>query len=162
MTIVLEFVQENPVGGPFIVVIATAVCVVLMGPYSVFGVGAGYAFTRSYENMVVVLAVGTISVFVGALLGGTLSFIFGRYLCRSQVRKISQKNRILNAIDTTMETQGLKLVFLLRLSMLVPFNFSNYAFGGTAVKVGHFMLGTVGLLPMALFFVYVGTSVSNI
>lgn len=61
-----------------------------------------------------------------------------------------------------MATQGLKLVFLLRLSLLVPYNLSNYAFGGMNLKLGNFILGTFGLIPMALFYVYVGTTVSDI
>lgn len=162
MTQVFEWVKDNPIGGPFVVILVTAFVVIIMGPYSMFGVGTGYAFTRSYDSMVVVLTVGTVSVFLGALLGGIIAFVFGRYLCRSKIKKISKKNKILNAIDSTMETQGLKLVFLLRLSLLVPFNFSNYAFGGTAIKIGHFILGTLGLLPMALFWVYIGTTASNI
>jgi len=44
----------------------------------------------------------------------------------------------------------------------VPFNLSNYVLGGTAVKPGHFFLGTLALLPMCLFFVYLGTTASNI
>jgi uncharacterized membrane protein YdjX (TVP38/TMEM64 family) len=68
----------------------------------------------------------------------------------------------LRAIDSTMETQGLKLIILMRLSLLVPFNLSNYVFGISAVKYEDFALGTLGLFPIVLFFVYIGTTMSNI
>lgn len=162
MTNLLEFVEANPIGGTFIISICTCVCVIVMGPYSVFAVGAGYTLKRAFDNVGVVLAVGTAAVFTGALVGGIIAFIFGKYLCRPQVFKYSQRNKILRALDTVMATQGLKLVFLLRLSLLVPYNLSNYAFGGMNLQLGHFILGTFGLIPMALFYVYVGTTVSDI
>jgi len=50
----------------------------------------------------------------------------------------------------------------MRLSLLVPFNMSNYVFGASAVKVFDFIIGTFGLVPLVLFFVYIGTTMSNI
>lgn len=72
------------------------------------------------------------------------------------------KKPLLRAIDSTMETRGLKLIILMRLSLLVPFNFSNYVLGISAVKYRDFMIGTLGLFPIVLFFVYIGTTMSNI
>lgn len=134
----------------------------MMGPYTVFAIGSGYAFSHAYDNIAVILSISTASVFIGAWSGAIIAFLFGRHLCRKRVRDYSQKNRILRAIDATLETQGLKLIILLRLSLLVPFNFSNYFFGGSAVKAFDFILGTIGLLPMVIFFSYVGTTMKNI
>lgn len=89
MKTVFGWVEEHPFGGPFIVIIATALFVILLGPYSIFGIGTGYAFTRAYSNIYMVLAVGTFAVFIGALLGAIIAFFFGRYLCRKSVRRIS-------------------------------------------------------------------------
>ena len=50
----------------------------------------------------------------------------------------------------------------MRLSMLVPFNLSNYVLGASSVKIRDFTLGTLGLLPLVAFFVYLGTTVSDI
>ena len=83
---------------------STAVCVILMGPYSMFGIGTGYAFTRAYKDLYVVLCVGTVSVYFGAMLGAIIAFFFGRYLCRSKVRKFTKKSRALKAIDMVMDT----------------------------------------------------------
>lgn len=133
-----------------------------MGPYSLFGVATGYTLKNSYKNTLVVLSVGTSAVFFGAWLGSIVAFFFGRYLCRKEVKRCTEKKRILKAIDGTMETQGFKLIFLMRLSLLVPFNFSNYVFGGSAVNPSSFALGTLGLIPMTLFFVYMGTTMASI
>lgn len=61
-----------------------------------------------------------------------------------------------------MMTRGFKLMFLMRLSVLIPFNFSNYVLGGTAVKISDFVLGTTGIFPLVIFFVYVGSTMSNL
>ena len=76
--------------------------------------------------------------------------------------KLTVKYKVFGALDKTLESQGLKLVFLMRLSLLVPFNVSNYIFGGSAVKLRDYLFGTIGVLPIALFLVYIGTTMSNI
>ena len=50
----------------------------------------------------------------------------------------------------------------MRLSMLVPFNISNFVFGASAVQLRHFAVGTIGMIPLVAFFVYLGTSVSDL
>ena len=51
---------------------------------------------------------------------------------------------------------------MMRLSLLVPFNLSNYVLGATSVRIRDFVIGTLGLLPLVAFFVYIGTTVSDI
>lgn len=158
----LGWIVEHPFQGPFIISMVSFSLVVCMGAYSMFAVGCGYALTKAYSSIFVTLAVGTFSVFIGAWLGALIAFLIGRYIYRDQIRKYSMKRPILRAIDSTMETQGLKLIILMRLSLLVPFNLSNYVFGISAVKYRDFAIGTLGLFPIVLFFVYIGTTMSNI
>lgn len=134
LEIVFTWVQENKVAGPFVISFSTALTVIVMGPYSLFGIATGYTLKKSYENTALELAIGTLAVFSGAWIGAVVAFFFGRYLCRKAVKGCTEKNRVLKAIDATMENNGAKLIFVMRLSMLVPFNFSNYVFGGSAVK----------------------------
>ena len=44
----------------------------------------------------------------------------------------------------------------------MPFNVSNYVFGGSAVKLRDYLIGTFGIIPIVLFYVYIGTTMSNI
>jgi uncharacterized membrane protein YdjX (TVP38/TMEM64 family) len=69
---------------------------------------------------------------------------------------------MLSALDEAVQTEGIKLIFLVRLSLIVPFNFSNYVFGGSSVVTSHFIIGTFGLIPMCVYFVYLGTTISSI
>jgi len=51
---------------------------------------------------------------------------------------------------------GRRIVLLLRLSPLVPFNFLNYALGLTTISVGDFLVASVGMVPGAFMYAYVG------
>jgi len=53
-------------------------------------------------------------------------------------------------------------VFLLRLCPLAPFTILNYTFGITSIKLLHFAIGGFGMLPGAVVYVFVGTTISNI
>lgn len=140
----------------------TTVVVIGLGPYTLIAMGSGYAFSRVYSNIYIVLSVSTAAVFLGAWVGSIISFIIGRFLCRDYVKTWIDKKRILKSIDAIIGNQGLKLIILLRLCMLVPFCYSNYTFGASSVKMLQFVFGTLGLIPMVLFFVYIGTSISSI
>ena len=56
-----------------------------------------------------------------------------------------------------MGAQGRKIVFLLRLSPLFPFNLLNYALGLTRVRFADYLVAGIGMLPGTLAYVYAGS-----
>ena len=46
------------------------------------------------------------------------------------------------AVDQAIETEGWKIVFLIRLSPVLPFNVMNYALGLTGVKFWHYAIAS--------------------
>ena len=132
------------------------------------GVWAPVAFVGAYVAVVVLMlpaflliivagAVfgvvnGTALVITAALIGGTVAFLLGRYVARDFVAKRVAKNPKLAAIDRVIGEDGLRLVFLLRLSPAIPFVLTNYALGVTRVKLRDFVLGTFGLVPIVLVY----------
>ncbi len=101
---------------------------------------------------------GGLLVMIGALLGGTAAFLIGRYVARAQVAKRVARNHTLAAIDRVVGEDGLRLVFLLRLSPAVPFVLTNYALGVTRVKLRDFVLGTFGLAPIVFTYAAYGSA----
>jgi len=100
---------------------------------------------------------GSIYVFVGATLGAIAAFLVGRYLIRGWVtRKIAGNNRFL-AIDNAVSHEGFKIVLLTRLSPAFPFNLLNYAFGVTGVTLKDYSLGSIGMVPGTIMYVYLGS-----
>ena len=105
---------------------------------------------------------GTLIVSVGATLGATAAFVLGRFAFRAGVERATGKNPKFKAIDAAIGTNGWKIVALLRLSPVVPFNISNYFFGLTGIGLGPYVLASwICMLPGTLLYVYLGYAASQ-
>ncbi len=105
---------------------------------------------------------GSIYVFIGATVGSILAFLVGRYLARDWVAKKIADNDQFRAIDRAVGKEGLKIVLLTRLSPAFPFNLLNYAFGVTGVSVKDYVIGSIGMIPGTIMFVYIGSLAGNL
>ena len=72
------------------------------------------------------------------------------------------KYRVLNGIDKAIKKEGLKITFLLRLCLVIPFMFSNYFLGVTSLKFNYLIITMCGIIPEILVWAYVGQTISNI
>lgn len=133
--------------GPAVFVVAYSLAVVAFVPASLLTLAAGAIFG---------IQAGTAYVFVAATLGSSLAFLVSRYLARGAVEHRLAGNDRFNAIDRAVGEQGRKIVLLLRLSPVFPFNLLNYALGLTRVRFGDYALASVGMLPGTLLYVYSG------
>lgn len=122
-------------------------------PGSILTLGAGVVFG---------IVTGTVYVFVGATLGATLAFLIGRYLARGWVSKKIESHQKFAAIDRAVGREGLKIVLLTRLSPIFPFNLLNYAFGVTGVSLRDYCLGSIGMIPGTILYVYAGSLLGDI
>ena len=61
-----------------------------------------------------------------------------------------------------MEENGFKFTLLMRLCPLIPYNAYNYILGVTSVKFVDFALGGFGMIPGALVYVFIGTTIGSI
>jgi len=109
-----------------------AVCVLVI-PGSILTLGAGAVFG---------VLRGTLYTAVGATLGATAAFLLGRTLLRDWVKRKVEASPKLAAVDEAVEREGGRLVFLLRLSPLVPFSISNYVYGLTGVRTLHYVIAS--------------------
>jgi uncharacterized membrane protein YdjX (TVP38/TMEM64 family) len=105
---------------------------------------------------------GTIYVIIGATIGATGAFLVGRYFARDWVAKKIGTNDRFSAIDRAVSKEGLKIVLLTRLSPIFPFNLLNYAFGLTGVSLKDYIIGSVGMIPGTIVYVYIGSLAGNL
>lgn len=99
---------------------------------------------------------GVIYSLIGATLGSTGAFLIGRYAARRLVvRRLAAMPRFA-AIERAVSARGRRIVLLLRLSPVVPFNFLNYALGLTTISVWDFMFASLGTVPGAFVYTYAG------
>jgi len=105
---------------------------------------------------------GSIYVLIAATIGATLSFLVGRYLSRDWVSRQMDKYPKFKAIDLAVAKEGWKIVLLTRLSPVFPFNLLNYAFGVTQVSLKDYILGSFGIIPGTVMYVYIGSLAGNL
>ncbi|PLZ40983.1 TVP38/TMEM64 family protein, partial [Fischerella thermalis WC542] len=105
---------------------------------------------------------GSMYVLIAATIGATFAFIIGRYLTRDWVCRQLEKHPKFKAIDQAVAKQGFKIVFLTRLSPIFPFNLLNYAFGITQVSLKDYILGSIGMIPGTVMYVYIGSLATDL
>jgi uncharacterized membrane protein YdjX (TVP38/TMEM64 family) len=127
--------------------IGYVVAVVAFVPASLLTFGAGAIFGIVH---------GVIYVFIAASVGACLAFLVSRHLARSAIERMLEGRPGFSAIDRAVAAEGLKIVFLLRLTPAVPFNLLNYALGLTRVRFADYGIACVGMLPGTLLYVYSG------
>lgn len=129
-------------------VLVYVLATVLMIPPSVFTVAAGVAYGL----------VGVPLVVLSATLGASLAFLIARYGAREWFKRYVQKYPRAKAIREAVNDEGWKIVAMLRLSPVIPFNVQNYFFGTTEISFWRYLLATsLGMIPGTVLYVYLGS-----
>ena len=145
-----DWVGQMGISGIFIFIGVYAAATVLLAPGAILTIGAGFAFG---------LWKGFLAVSAGATLGAALAFLVARFIARDRIEAIAKRNEKFRQIDTAIGQQGVKLIFLLRLSPVIPFNLSNYFYGLTSAKFWPYVLASwIGMMPGTFLYVYIGTA----
>jgi len=145
----LGWVGELGPSGPLLFTGIYILACVLFIPGSILTLGAGIIFG---------VVKGSIIVSIAATLGATCAFLVGRYLARDWVAKRIEGSPKFKAIDEAVAKEGWKIVGLVRLSPIFPFNLLNYAFGLTRVSLQHYFFASwIGMLPGTVMYVYIGS-----
>ena len=142
-----QWIDELGPWGPLLFIAGYAAATVAFVPGSVLTLSAGAIFG---------LFDGIIYVFVAATVGAALAFLVARYVAREAIEQRLEANDRFAAIDQAVGREGFKIVVLLRLSPVFPFNLLNYALGLTGVRFRDYVLASIGMLPGTLLYVYYG------
>ncbi|MEA5480400.1 TVP38/TMEM64 family protein [Pseudanabaena galeata UHCC 0370] len=145
---IITWIKDQGVIGivAFIIVYNLATVLFIPGSFLTLGGGALYG-----------VFFGSIYVFIAATLGATFAFLIGRYCARGYVSQKIRNNMTFRAIDAAICKEGFKIVLLTRLSPIFPFNMLNYAFGITRVALKDYILGSIGMIPSTIMYVYLGS-----
>ncbi len=139
--------------GPVAFIIIYNLATVLFIPGALLTLGGGVIFGVIW---------GSIYVLIAATLGATVAFLIGRYLSRGWACQQLEAHPQLKAIDLAVARSGFKIVFLTRLCPILPFNLLNYAFGVMQLSLKDYILGSVGMIPGTVVYVYMGALVGDI
>ena len=145
----VEWGQQHTIAGPIAYVCFVVIATVLFLPGSVAMMIGGFLFGFLPGFLFAVLAVP---------IGAQGAFEFGRWVARPWVRKQVADNQRMHAIEAALREEAFVIVVLTRLSLIIPFNLLNYAFGATSVKAAtHLVATAIGMLPAIALYVYLGT-----
>ena len=142
-----QWVDGLGIWGPVVFIAGYAGATVAFVPGSVLTLAAGAIFG---------LARGVAYVMTGATIGASLAFLVARYIARGAIDQRLQGNSRFAAIDRAVGREGRKIVFLLRLSPVFPFNLLNYALGLTNVRFVDYFVACLGMIPGSLLYIYYG------
>ncbi|KAL2922033.1 hypothetical protein RDABS01_013524 [Bienertia sinuspersici] len=124
--------------GPLVLAVAYIPLTILAVPASVLTLGGGYLYG---------LLLGFVSDSIGATLGATAAFLVGRTIGRSFVISKIKDYPKFRAVAVAIERSGFKIVLLLRLVPLLPFNMLNYLLSVTPVPFWEYVLASwLGML----------------
>jgi uncharacterized membrane protein YdjX (TVP38/TMEM64 family) len=144
---VITSVHAYGPAAPIAFILTYALAVVVLVPAGPMTMAAGALFG---------IVRGTLYALAGAVIGSTAAFLLARHVVRQTVANRLARTARAAAIDRAVREQGRWIVFLLRLSPLVPFNFLNYALGLTTISVIDYLAASVGMIPASLLYAYAG------
>ena len=116
-----------------------------MAAGAIFGLGQGFGL-----------------VLIGAFIGGALSFLLARTIAHRPVQRLLESRPGVSRVERAVSARGRRVIFLLRLSPVMPFGLLNYACGLTSVSFKDFLLGHVGILPGTFLYIYYGTVLGSL
>jgi uncharacterized membrane protein YdjX (TVP38/TMEM64 family) len=148
-----RWIEERGALAPMLFALVYVVATVLLVPGSILTLAAGALFG---------IWKGTLIVLLAASAGACLAFLIARYLARERVAARVQRDARFAGIDRAIGASGWKIVALLRLSPVFPFNLLNYALGLTSVRLRDYALACVAMLPGTLLYVYYGRVIGDV
>jgi uncharacterized membrane protein YdjX (TVP38/TMEM64 family) len=146
----LLWVQENKSQGSLLFLALYIAGVILMLPAMVMAMASGAIFG---------IFGGALLSWIGSSSGQVIAFIIGRYLLRDIVLSyLTAQFPKWTAVDRALVSDGWKLVTLLRLSPIAPWNILNYALSVTSVPLtAYTVASSLAIMPYLFLFVYFGS-----
>ena len=136
--------------GYVLYILVYIVCCVFVVPALALTLGAGAIFG---------FVGGAIVNVIGATLGATAAFLLARTSLRHRVERMTSGSTKFTALDRAITREGMKIMWLVRLSGFPPFTWVNYAFGLTGIHMPSFVLTTFfGIIPGTIAFTYAGAA----
>ena len=134
--------------GPVLFILLYVVAAITLAPAFLLTFSAGAVFG---------LWRGTLLTFVGASLGASAVYAVAAPLARSRVlRWIDRDPRVAATRRAVVRDSAAWIMFLLRLSPLVPYNLLNYALSLSGVRFRDYLVALVGMLPAIIMYAYYG------
>lgn len=99
----------------------------------------------------------------GSLAGSTLVFVTLRIMFSKRLRSWTSTNEKWQALETVIQSRGMPMIILIRISSFPPWAWSNTLFASIAsVSLFQFFTATLFLLPKVMVYVFVGSRIARL
>jgi uncharacterized membrane protein YdjX (TVP38/TMEM64 family) len=150
--VILHLADLGPWGPVLFIALYVAASVTLAPAFVLtFAAGAVFGLWR-----------GTALVYVGAVLGSSAVYALASPLAESRLLRWIDRDARVAAVRKAVAGEGVWVMFLLRLSPLVPYNLLNYALALSGARYRDFLVASVGMLPAIVMYVYYGKVVGDV
>jgi uncharacterized membrane protein YdjX (TVP38/TMEM64 family) len=143
----LRQLADLGIWGPVLFILLYVVAAITLAPAFLLTFSAGAVFG---------LWRGTLLTFAGASLGASAVFAVAAPLARSRVLRWIDRDPRVAATRRAVVRDSAWIMFLLRLSPLVPYNLLNYALALSGVRFRDYLVALVGMFPAITMYAYYG------
>ena len=144
--------QSGWTGVVSFIVLYTLTCVFFL-PGSVLTIGAGAVYGFWFSTALVAIS---------STVGAVVNFLTSRYLARSWMQRRLGRSAKFRALDKAVSAEGWRMIFISRMSPIVPHSLVSYAAGLIRISFWRFTLASfVGFLPQSAAYTYLGAIVGK-
>ena len=148
-----QLIQDSGNMGPLVYLCILSIAIVMLFPTPILKIFTGTFFGFS---------LGLLINFLASMIGGLLAFFIGRYFFRDTVSKIIIKNKITSDLENSLEKEGFKISFLIRLSPLIPDEWLNYVLSISPISTKTFILSNSSSIIYSLIYAYYGAILGRV
>jgi|RhiMethySRZTD1v2_1073278.scaffolds.fasta_scaffold03932_13 uncharacterized membrane protein YdjX (TVP38/TMEM64 family) len=149
----LQRLEQFGVWGPVLFIALYIVAAITLAPAFLLTFSAGAVFG---------LWRGTLLTYVAAVLGASAVYAVAAPLARSRLLRWVDRDPRVAATRRAVARDSAWIMFLLRLSPLVPYNLLNYGLSLSGVGFRDYLLSSVGMIPAIIMYAYYGKVVGDV
>lgn len=143
-----DWIEGAGAWGPVLYFVTYVLLCLVFVPAWPLTLAAGALFGLGWGMLLASLSATTVA---------TLAFLIARTVAHARFERMAKSYPRFEAIRKGIGEDGWKMVLLVRLSPIVPFNLANYLFGLTRVDLWPYVASSwIGMLPGAFLYVYLG------
>lgn len=141
-----QWIADQGIWAPIIFIVLMTILSVVCFPLDVLFIAGGLIFHLGHGFSYVIVAI---------YLGQSINFWLARTLLHERVQHWLKKKPKMQGVNRAIELKGTKLLFMLRMAP-IPASPISYLLGTTTMRYSQFLIGTIGLLPVAFASMYFG------
>lgn len=141
-----NWIAEQGIWAPIIFIALMTVLSIVCFPLDVLFIAGGLIFNLGWGFLYVVIAI---------YLGQSINFWLARTLLHKRVQRWVQKKPKMQSVNQAIQAKGTRLLFMLRMAP-IPASPTSYLIGTTPMRYIQFLIGNLGLLPVAFASMYFG------